>query len=280
MSCLCGPRPASAACRRAAYNRAMTPALAPILSISPSCATSRRAHADAGLMERAGAAAADVALRLCGDRGRPDRRARGSRQQRRRRVRRGARAAQPLPRRRTSSSPATRSACPPMPPRPIAGFVEAGGTTHRRRRRRDRPGLVIDGLLGIGLARPPEGRNAELVRLGQCERRADPRARHAERSRCRDRAGARAGDPRVVDRDVHRAEAGPAHRRRAGPLRRRVRALARPRDRRRSARPPARLARARRRAAAPCSPGARATSTRARSERWASSAAPKAWAAR
>src|SRR5215207_11084427 len=52
------------------YNRVMTAALTPILSISE-VREIERAHADAGLMERAGAAAADHALHLAGDRGRP-----------------------------------------------------------------------------------------------------------------------------------------------------------------------------------------------------------------
>jgi hydroxyethylthiazole kinase-like uncharacterized protein yjeF len=41
-------------------------------------------------------------------------------------------------------------------------FVEEGGTTSVEPPAA-RPGLVIDGLLGIGLSRPPEGRNADLV---------------------------------------------------------------------------------------------------------------------
>src|SRR5262245_34711123 len=48
----------------------MTPALAPILDLPQLRALEAR-HADAGLMERAGAAAAEVALRLCGERGKP-----------------------------------------------------------------------------------------------------------------------------------------------------------------------------------------------------------------
>jgi hydroxyethylthiazole kinase-like uncharacterized protein yjeF len=55
---------------RAPYNRAMTAALAPILDLPQLRALEAR-HADAGLMERAGAAAAEVALRRCGDRGAP-----------------------------------------------------------------------------------------------------------------------------------------------------------------------------------------------------------------
>jgi len=54
----------------AAYNRAMTPALAPILDLAELRDFEAR-HQDAGLMERAGAAAAEVVARLCGDRGRP-----------------------------------------------------------------------------------------------------------------------------------------------------------------------------------------------------------------
>ena len=57
-------------CILGTYNPAMTAALDPILSI-PELREIERRHADAGLMERAGAVAAERALHLAGDRGRP-----------------------------------------------------------------------------------------------------------------------------------------------------------------------------------------------------------------
>ncbi len=142
------------------YNRAMTAALAPILSITD-LRDVERAHADAGLMERAGAAAADAALRLAGDRGRPIVVLAGP----------GNNGGDALVAARvlrghfqdvhvvftgdTQRLPADAAAA-------HRRFVEAGGTTAVEPPA-VRPGLVVDGLLGIGLSRPPGGRNADLV---------------------------------------------------------------------------------------------------------------------
>jgi hydroxyethylthiazole kinase-like uncharacterized protein yjeF len=145
---------------RAAYNRAMTPALDPLLSL-PELRDAERANADAGLMERAGAAAADAALRLAGDRGRPIVVLAGP----------GNNGGDALVVARlllghfqnvqvVFTGDADR-----LPPDAAAAhrrFVDAGGTTTVEPPAA-RPGLVVDGLLGIGLSRPPEGRNADLV---------------------------------------------------------------------------------------------------------------------
>ncbi|MCC6193171.1 MAG: NAD(P)H-hydrate dehydratase [Burkholderiales bacterium] len=138
----------------------MTPALAPILDLAQLRAEEAR-HADAGLMERAGAAAAEVALRWCGDRGKPivvlagpgnnggdalvvARLLRASYHDVRVVF---AGDAQRLPRDAAAAH---------------AAYTAAGGSTL------DRPpdvraALVVDGLLGIGLTRPPQGRHADLV---------------------------------------------------------------------------------------------------------------------
>jgi hydroxyethylthiazole kinase-like uncharacterized protein yjeF len=138
----------------------MTPALTPVLSI-PELRDLERAHAGEDLMERAGTAAADAALRLAGDRGRPTvvlagpgnnggdafvvARVLRSHFQDVHVVFTGD--AQRLPR---DAAQAHRR------------FVESGGTTIVEPPAA-RPGLVVDGLLGIGLSRPPDGRNADLV---------------------------------------------------------------------------------------------------------------------
>jgi ADP-dependent NAD(P)H-hydrate dehydratase / NAD(P)H-hydrate epimerase len=138
----------------------MTPALAPILSI-PELRDVERANADAGLMERAGAAAADAALRLAGDRGRPIVVLAGP----------GNNGGDALVAAQLLRShfqnvhvvftgdaqrlPADASAA-------YRRFTDAGGTTAVEPPPAQ-PGLVIDGLLGIGLSRPPDGRNADLV---------------------------------------------------------------------------------------------------------------------
>ena len=126
-----------------------------------------------------------------------------------------------------------------------------------------------------------EGAYAGAGRLGQRRRRADARARRADRPRRGNRQGARADDPRDGDGDVHRVQAGPADRRTVPITAATISVHSLGIDAGRGARghrldwpalaaalPPVLAARA------------RATSTRARSARWASSAEPKAWAAR
>jgi hydroxyethylthiazole kinase-like uncharacterized protein yjeF len=138
----------------------MTPALAPILSI-PELRDVERAHADAGLMERAGAAAADAALHLAGDRGRPIVVLAGP----------GNNGGDALVAARVLRGhfqnvhvvfTGDARNLPPDAGAAHQRFVEDGGTTAVEPPAA-RPGLVIDGLLGIGLSRPPDGRNADLV---------------------------------------------------------------------------------------------------------------------
>ncbi|HTP98544.1 MAG TPA: NAD(P)H-hydrate dehydratase [Casimicrobiaceae bacterium] len=138
----------------------MTPVLTPILDIAELRAIEAR-YADAGLMERAGAAAAEAALRLCGDRGRPVVVLAGPGNNGGdgfvvARLLRGqyhdvhvvfAGHADRLP---DDAHAAYRA------------FVAAGGATHEVPPAH-RPALVVDGLFGIGLTRSPEGRYAELV---------------------------------------------------------------------------------------------------------------------
>ena len=142
------------------YNRVMTAALAPILSI-PELREIERANADAGLMERAGAAAADAALQLAGDRGRPIVVLAGPGNN-------GGDAlvAARVLRTHFQNVHVVFTGDAQRLPRDAADayrrFREGGGTTTVEPPA-TRPGLVIDGLLGIGLTRPPDGRNADLV---------------------------------------------------------------------------------------------------------------------
>ena len=138
----------------------MTAALTPILSI-PELREVEIAHADAGLMERAGAAAADAALRLAGDRGRPLVVLAGP----------GNNGGDALVAARVLRSHFQNvhvvftGDAQRLPADALAAyraFVGGGGTTAVEPPAA-RPGLVIDGLLGIGLSRPPDGRNADLV---------------------------------------------------------------------------------------------------------------------
>ena len=159
-------------------------------------------------------------------------------------------------------------------------FVAAGGTTLDAAARASRPALVVDGLFGIGLSRPPEGRYADLVEWANASGApilaldiptgldAATGQAHAPAIRASATATFIALKPGLLTRD------GPDH---CGDV---VRAFARARrDGAMRAgtgstgpRSPPRCLR--------CSRGARATSTRARSARSASWAAPKGWAAR
>ena len=138
----------------------MTPALTPILSI-PELRDVERANADAGLMERAGTAAADAALRLAGDRGRPIVVLAGPGNN-------GGDAlvAAHLLRGHFQNVHVVFTGDAERLPADAAAayrrFADAGGTTTIEPPPA-RPGLVVDGLLGIGLSRPPDGRNADLV---------------------------------------------------------------------------------------------------------------------
>ena len=242
--------------RRPPYNRAMNASLQPILDIA-ALRDLEAQHADAPLMERAGAAAAEDARRMAGERGGPivvlcgpgnnggdalvvarvlragfhdvvavlpgdPQRLPPDAAQRLRRLRRGGRND-----RRGAGHPAARA----RRRRPVRHRAEASR------------GSAVCGAR----------------RLGQRGGRARARARRAVRPRrgngiraCAVRAG-------NGDGDVHRAQAGTAHRRRARLLRRRVRASARHRRRGRRARTPPRLARARAVAARRCSRGGCAT---------------------
>lgn len=138
----------------------MASALAPVLDL-PALRAVESGYADAGLMERAGAAAAKVALRMCGERGRrvvvlagPGNNGGDAFV-----VARHLAAAwqdvtvvfagvvERLPPDAARAWQALLDAAVPVADAPPAG----------------RPSLVVDGLLGIGLSRPPEGRLAELI---------------------------------------------------------------------------------------------------------------------
>ena len=112
-------------------------------------------------MERAGAAAAEVVARLCGDRGRPIVMLAGPGNN-------GGDAfvAARLLRSTYHDVHVVFAGDPQRMPKDAAAalqaFADAGGKTLAAPPA-TRPGLVVDGLLGIGLARPPEGRYAELV---------------------------------------------------------------------------------------------------------------------
>lgn len=151
--------------RTAFYNRSMTAALAPIVEL-PALRAIEAHHAEAGLMERAGAAAAAVAMRLAGDRGRPlvvlagpgnnggdafvlarilaaawyDVRV----------VFAGS--AERLPADGAAAFRTfTAAGCRPTDDLPPA------------------PALVVDGLLGIGITRAPDGRIGELVQWANAQ---------------------------------------------------------------------------------------------------------------
>jgi hydroxyethylthiazole kinase-like uncharacterized protein yjeF len=136
----------------------MTSALSPVLTVDE-LRDVERAHA--GLMERAGAAAAEAALRLAGDRGRPVAVLAGP----------GNNGGDALVAARVLRSrfedvhvvfTGEASRLPGDAQAAYRAFREAGGTTSAEPPA-VRPSLVVDGLLGIGLARPPEGREADLV---------------------------------------------------------------------------------------------------------------------
>ena len=142
------------------YNRLMTAALTPILSI-PELREVERRHADAHLMELAGTAAAEAALRLAGDRGRgivvlagPGNNG-GDALVAARVLRAHFQDVRVVFTGDAQQLPADAAAA-------YRRFVDAGGTTTVEPPA-EQPGLVVDGLLGIGLSRPPDGRNADLV---------------------------------------------------------------------------------------------------------------------
>lgn len=141
------------------YNRPMTPALAPILDLT-ALRVIEAQHAGAGLMERAGAAAAAVAARLAGDRGRAIAVLAGP----------GNNGGDAFVVARTLLAgwndvrvvfAGAADRLPPDAAQAYCAFTAAGGRTTAELPAS--PALVVDGLLGIGISRPPEGRIAELV---------------------------------------------------------------------------------------------------------------------
>ncbi len=138
----------------------MTPALAPILDLAALRAVEAR-HATDGLMERAGAAAAAVAAALAGDRARPVVVLAGP----------GNNGGDAFVVARLLASAwhdvqvvfvGSPERLPPDAAAAHAAFIGAAGRVAAELPA-TRPGLVVDGLLGIGISRPPEGRIAELV---------------------------------------------------------------------------------------------------------------------
>ena len=143
-----------------------------------------------------------------------------------------------------------RASCRRTPRPRTPRFATAGGATVAEIPAGWNGSLIVDGLFGIGLARPsPPTMRRSSTRQMRSARRSSRSTCRAARRRNRRRAGA--DHPRRGDGDVHRAQAGAADRRRRRSLRRHLRARARARRRsdRAGARPPARLAGARPRAA-------------------------------
>lgn len=138
----------------------MTAALAPVLDIAELRDLEAR-HADAHLMERAGAAASELAARLAGDRGRtivvlagPGNNG-GDAFVVARILRQGYQDVHVV-------FAGSSERLPPDAAAAFRAFVDAGGEVHDQPPARP-PALVVDGLLGIGLTRAPEGRIAGLV---------------------------------------------------------------------------------------------------------------------
>lgn len=139
----------------------MTTALAPILDL-PALRALEVRHAADGLMERAGSAAADVASALVTDRARPTVVLAGPGNN-------GGDAfvvARHLAARWHEVEVVFAGSADRLPPDALAAyraFASAGGRVTDGPPATSRPGLVVDGLLGIGISRPPEGRIAGLV---------------------------------------------------------------------------------------------------------------------
>ncbi|MCC6869536.1 MAG: NAD(P)H-hydrate dehydratase [Burkholderiales bacterium] len=137
----------------------MTTALAPIVEL-PELRAAEARHAEAALMERAGAAAAVVAQQLAGDRGRPIVVLAGP----------GNNGGDAFVVARLLAAAwydvrvvfaGHADRLPVDAAHAFRAFTAAGGGT--RDALPTAPALIVDGLLGIGIARPPEGRIAELV---------------------------------------------------------------------------------------------------------------------
>lgn len=137
----------------------MTPPLAPIVELAALRDIEAR-HAGAGLMERAGAAAAAVAARLAGDRGRaivvlagPGNNG-GDAFVVARRLLAGWNDVRVVFAGEADRLPADAAGA-------HRAFIGAGGRTTLELPAR--PALIVDGLLGVGISRPPEGRIAQFV---------------------------------------------------------------------------------------------------------------------
>ena len=139
----------------------MTAALAPILEVTALRELEAR-YAQANLMERAGAAAAQTAIELCGDRGQPivvlagPGNNGGDAFVAARLLRAGYYDVSLVFAGDAQRLPADAAAA-------YHAFRAAGGEIHPEPPGHKRPALVVDGLLGIGLTRSPEGRIADLV---------------------------------------------------------------------------------------------------------------------
>lgn len=138
----------------------MTTELLPILDIAD-LRTFEAQHAGESLMERAGKAAAEAARRLAGERGGHIAVLAGP----------GNNGGDAFVAARWLRSgyhdvsvvfPGDAQRLPPDAAAAYQAFIAAGGTTGTTPSRA-RPALVIDGLFGIGLKRPPDGPYAELV---------------------------------------------------------------------------------------------------------------------
>ena len=86
-------------------------------------------------------------------------------------------------------------------------FIDGGGTTLPDIPARWRGSLIVDGLFGIGLARPLSAQYAAQVEYANASGIPHSRARCSERNRRRHRRRARLGHPRGGDSDLHCAEA-------------------------------------------------------------------------
>ncbi len=173
----------------AAWTRHSPPSIA-----SPKFAPSRQHHGHLPLMESAGRAAADVARAMAGDRG-------------------GRVVVLAGPGNNGGDAfvvarwlrtwyfdiavvfPGDAARFPPDARAAHAAFIDAGGTTVAGPAA-ERPALIVDGLFGIGLARPTDRRLRGARALGQRFRRAHPRARCSHRIERRHGVRQHAGDPR------------------------------------------------------------------------------------
>ncbi len=211
------------------YNRPMR--LPPDSIVRRICAASRTRPAAQPLMERAGSAAADVARSMLGERDGSVLVLAGPGNNGGDAFVRGAPCCAKPSSTWLSSFAAIRPACPRMRQTRIEHSSTAGGTTVPEFPARWHGSLIVDGLFGIGLARPLSADYAPLVERANASG-VPILALDVPSGLDADTGVARGADhPRGRDRHVHRVEARIADGRRARLLRRRVDSFARSRTR-------------------------------------------------